>query len=62
MTATLTPDRYAPTQAEVDALIGRAREHQLGLGFLKDGALDSVAAVFGVHAFVILRARDELAG
>ena len=62
MSTTLSPDRYTPTQAEVDALMTRAREHPLGLDFLKDGALDAVAAVFGVHAFVILLARDQMPG
>ena len=45
----------------VDDLLRRAREHPLGTGFLTDGALDSVAAVFQVHAFVVDAARDRLA-
>ena len=60
MNPTLSPKRYTPTQAEVDALIARARGHELGVEFLKEGALDSVAAVFGAHAFVILKARQQL--
>ncbi len=52
---------YEPTAEEVDALIAAARRHPLGLDFLREGALDSVSAIFGVHAFVVDRARASLA-
>lgn len=51
---------YKPSKREVEKLIARAREHPLGLGYLKDGAADSVSATFGVHAFVVDSARDRL--
>ena len=59
------PDPHDPrvlsTQPEdVDQLIDRAREHPLGIDFLQKGMLDSVAAIFGVHAFVVDSARDKL--
>jgi hypothetical protein len=47
---------------DVEALIERARTHPLGLPFLERGALESVAAIFGVHAFVVDSARDRLRG
>ncbi|MBI4424420.1 MAG: hypothetical protein HY554_11860 [Elusimicrobia bacterium] len=55
------PGLYRPTPAEVDALIAAARRHPLGLSFLRDGALDSVSAIFGTHAFVVDAARVRLA-
>ncbi len=51
---------YKPSKEEVKELIARAREHPLGLGYLKDGAADSVSATFGVHAFVVDGARERL--
>ncbi|MHC4141769.1 MAG: hypothetical protein ACYSUF_07795 [Planctomycetota bacterium] len=56
------PNPYQPTREEVDDLIRRAEEHQLGTEYLVEGALDSVAATFQVHAFVIEAARAALAG
>jgi hypothetical protein len=50
-----------PTRDEVENLIARAREHPLGLEFLKFGALDAVAAIHGAHAFVVDAAREYLA-
>ncbi len=50
-----------PTQNEVITLIDRAKSHDLGVDFLTNGALDAVAMTFGVHAFVVDAARDELA-
>jgi hypothetical protein len=41
----------------VDDLIARARKHALGLEFLRDGYLGSVAAEFGTHAFTVEAAR-----
>ncbi|MHC4216904.1 MAG: hypothetical protein ACYSU7_00455 [Planctomycetota bacterium] len=54
------PSRYEPTAAEVDDLIGRAAKHELGTDYLLRGALDSVAATFQVHAFVVEAARRVL--
>ena len=44
---------------EVLELIGRAKNHPLGTEFLVHGCLESVAATFGVHAFVIDKARES---
>lgn len=54
------PKPYRPTRQEVDELIRRASEHELGTGYLLEGALDSVAATFQVHAFVVEAARAAL--
>jgi hypothetical protein len=54
------PKPYRPTREEVDELIRRASEHELGTEYLLQGALDSVAATFQVHAFVIEAARATL--
>ncbi len=51
---------YHPTPAEVDDLLRRAADHPRGTGFLIKGAPDAVAAIFGVHAFVVDAARDAL--
>jgi len=56
----LANERFQPTPEEVDALIARAADHPLGIEFLRDGMLDSVAAIFEVHAFVVDHARDRL--
>lgn len=44
----------------VDDLIDRARKHRLGIDFLRDGLLGSVAAEFGAHAFTVEAARQRL--
>ena len=49
-----------PTETEIQDLIERANSHNLGIEFLLNGSLDAVAATFGVHAFVIDAARDQL--
>ncbi|MDJ0520645.1 MAG: hypothetical protein QNJ90_01080 [Planctomycetota bacterium] len=54
--------RPEPNDAEVLELIRRAEAHELGRDFLAEGALDAVAATFGVHAFVVDAARERLAG
>ncbi len=54
------PGQYRPSAEEVDGLVHRASTHPLGTGFLVDGAIDSVAATFGVHAFVVDEARRRL--
>lgn len=46
--------------AAVDALLAAARRHPLGLEFLADGFLGSVAAAFHVHAFTVEAARERL--
>lgn len=44
---------------EVLELIDRAENHPLGTEFLVHGCLESVAATFGVHAFVVDKARES---
>lgn len=51
------PRPYQPSAGEVDKLLSRAADHPLGTAFVVNGALDSVAATFGVHAFVVEAAR-----
>jgi hypothetical protein len=53
---------YRPSAEEIADLIERAKHHELGLDFLRNGAQESVAAVFRVHAFTVDAARRELAG
>ena len=55
------PFTYRPSTVEVDALLSMAAAHPLGLDFLRDGSLDSVAATFRVHAFTVVAARERLA-
>jgi hypothetical protein len=43
-----------------DELIACARNHPLGLEFLRGGYLGSVAAVFGANAFTVEEARAKL--
>lgn len=52
---------YVTSEEEVDQLIARARAHPLGVRFLMDGHLGSVAITFGTHAFTVDAARDRLA-
>jgi hypothetical protein len=54
------PCAFQPTDAEISKLIQRASQHAMGTGFLKDGALDAVSATFGVHAFTVEKAREQL--
>ena len=56
------PWTYRVREDEVLDLIRRAEQHDLGRSFLEQGAQDAVAATFGVHAFVVDAARDQLAG
>ena len=51
---------FEPSEQDVENLIAAAAEHPLGHAYLLDGAPDSVAATFGVHAFVVDRARVQL--
>jgi hypothetical protein len=54
------PLRYQPASTEVARLIEDARGHPLGLEFLIEGELGSVAVTFGVHAFTVDAARRHL--
>ena len=54
------PSRYRPTVEEVAILVRQAASHPLGTNFLAKGAIDAVAATFGVHAFVVDEARRRL--
>lgn len=56
------PLDYRPTPEEVDSLIEAARRHPLGIEFLRDGELGSVAMTFQTHAFTVDAARIALAG
>lgn len=51
---------YDPKPEEIADLIERAKAHSLGLDFLRNGALEAVAAAFGVHAFTVDAARRRL--
>jgi hypothetical protein len=51
---------YVPSEIEIDALIASATTHPLGLRFLLEGHLGSVATTFGAHAFTVDAARDRL--
>lgn len=53
---------FTPCEADVQDLIRKAEGHQLGTEFLRTGALDAVAAMFEVHAFVVEAARRKLNG
>ena len=53
---------WQPDSQEIEDLIVRARRHPLGMDFLRRGSLDSVAATFEVHAFVVDAARTALDG
>jgi hypothetical protein len=51
----------SPTDPRVvDELIERARKHPLGVDFLSNGYLDSVAAGLDAHAFTVEAARERL--
>ncbi len=54
------PGRYRPTAEEVTVLVRQAASHPLGTEFLAKGAIDAVAATFGVHAFVVDEARRRM--
>jgi hypothetical protein len=53
------PDAVLAREA-LESLIEEARAHELGLEFLIEGAPESVAITFGVHAFVVDAAKDLL--
>ena len=50
----------SPPPDDVRDLIETAKRHEFGLEYLTRGAHDSVAATFGVHAFLVDAARDHL--
>ena len=52
--------KYQPSASEIAKLTQQAANHPLGKKFLVEGSLDSVAATFGVHAFVVDAARESL--
>ena len=54
------PKDFTPSEAAVKSLISKAGDHELGVDFLKTGALESVAAIFETHAFVVDAARQQL--
>ena len=47
-------------QAEAAGLIERAAGHPRGRRFLAEGAPDEIAATFGVHPYLVFRARGIL--
>jgi hypothetical protein len=49
-----------PDGAAVESLLSAARAHPLGIEFLRNGYLGSVAATFRVHAFVVEEARRKI--
>ena len=49
-----------PTGKQVDQLILKAKKHPLGLKFLRDGHLLTVATTFETHAFIVEAARRKL--
>ncbi|MAF27074.1 MAG: hypothetical protein QF819_04430 [Gemmatimonadota bacterium] len=51
---------FTPAPSEVEDLVESAKTHPLGMDYLLEGAPDSVAATFGVHAFVVDAARAAL--
>ena len=54
------PARKSPAQADVDWLIDAAGQHPLGVDYLLNGHLGTVAITFGCHAFTVVAARDFL--
>jgi hypothetical protein len=53
---TATPE----TAASVEELVQRALEHPLGVRFLLDGPMETVAITLRAHVFLVLEARDML--
>ncbi len=51
---------FRPGAPEVEALIAKARKHPLGVDFLLEGELGTVAITFGAHAFTVEAARRHL--
>ncbi len=57
----LESDDYHPTASEVERLIARAENHELGLDFLLHGEPSAVATVLETHVFTVEEARKRLA-
>lgn len=53
--------RFVPASSDIDHLIHQAAGHPLGLDYLRQGHLGTVAITFGCHAFTVVAARDRLA-
>jgi hypothetical protein len=53
-------DPYVPGEDEIGALIEKAAAHPLGVRFLVEGHLGSVATMFRTHAFTVDAARERL--
>jgi len=53
------PGVFRPEPSEIDRLLAAARAYPLGIDYLMKGYLGSVAATFGVHAFVVEEARRQ---
>lgn len=53
---------FRPADADIDALIARAMADSLGIEFLLNGELGSVATWLGTHAFTVVAARERLLG
>jgi hypothetical protein len=51
---------FTPGSSEIDDLIAAAGRHPLGVDFLMNGDLCSVAIVFRTHAFTVDAARERL--
>ncbi len=51
---------YVPSPRDVDDLIAAAELHPLGLRFLVEGHLGTVAVAFRTHAFTVDAARQRL--
>lgn len=54
------PGVIRPDPSEIDRLLAAARSHPLGVEFLMNGYLGSVAVTFGVHAFAVEAARERV--
>jgi hypothetical protein len=52
--------RNPSAHADVEWLIEAALRHPLGVDYLRNGHLGSVAITFGCHAFTVVAARDFL--
>jgi hypothetical protein len=59
-----SPDIIEPvtrgTATSVEELVQRALEHPLGIRFLLDGPMETVAITLRAHVFLVLEARDML--
>lgn len=51
---------FQPSPEQVRKLIDAAQNHPLGVKFLMEGDLGTVAITFQTHAFTVEAARDQL--